>query len=320
MGDGDDDEDKNSYWNLPEYVRRSNILFKAGDDQWVSIPLPVEYRAIYGLGELMISVMSGKEHFTDGELGRAIAGQATQVLPIDFLEGEGGVKAFIPSAVKPFAEVYVNKSWTGMPLYKDTPYNKNMPEWTKAYKSANKYLVGLAEVLNEKTGGDAYTKGAIDINPAKVEYILNGYFGGVSNTIDKLTKSAETIAGKREYDPRSFLLLNRVLKSGDERTEARAINNEYFRVKEEHDMIKERLKHYENDTDNGVFDYAEKIDFIYNSPEYARYEIFEDYRKDIDSLYDELKEAVDDDERKSIESELTELKKQMIEEMNVTRK
>ena len=320
MGDGDDDEDKNSYWNLPEYVRRSNILFKAGDDQWVSIPLPVEYRAIYGLGELMISAMSDKEHFTDGELGRAIAGQATQVLPIDFLEGEGGVKAFIPSAVKPLAEVYENKGWTGMPLYKDTPYNKNMPEWTKAYKSANKYLVGLAEVLNEKTGGDAYTKGAIDINPAKVEYILNGYFGGVSNTIDKLTKSAETIAGKREYDPRSFLLLNRVLKSGDERTEARAINNEYFRVKEEHDMIKERLKHYENDTDNGVFDYAEKIDFLYNSPEYARYEIFEDYNKEIDGLYDEMKEATDDDERKVIDNELTALKKQMIEEMNATRK
>lgn len=318
MGDGDDDN-KNSYWNLPEYVRRSNILFKAGD-QWVSIPLPTEYRAIYGMGELMVSAMSGKEHFTGTELGRAIAGQVTQILPIDFLEGEGGLKAFIPSAVKPFAEVYTNKSWTGMPLYKATPYNKDMPEWTKAYKSANKYLVGISKTLNEVTKGDAYTKGAIDINPAKVEYILNGYFGGVSNTIDKLTKSAETIAGQREYDPRSFLLLNRILKNGDERTESRAINNEYYRAKEEHDKLKARIKHYEKDTDNGVFDYAEKIDFLYNSPEYARYEIFEDYNKEIDGLYDKMKEATDDDERKVIENELTALKKQMIEEMNATRK
>lgn len=318
MGDGDDDN-KNSYWNLPEYVRRSNILFKAGD-QWVSIPLPTEYRAIYGMGELMVSAMSGKEHFTNEELGRAIAGQATQILPIDFLEGEGGLKAFIPSAAKPFAEVYTNKSWTGMPIYKDTPYNKDMPEWTKAYKSANKYLVGLSKLLNEATRGDAYTKGAIDLNPAKIEYILNGYFGGVSNTIDKLTKSAETIAGQREYDPRSFLVLNRILKNGDERTESRAINNEYYRAKEEHDKLKARIKHYEKDTDNGVFDYAEKIDFLYNSPEYARYEIFEDYNKEIDGLYDEMKEATDDDERKVIENELTALKKQMIQEMNATRK
>lgn len=319
MGDGDDDADANSYWNLPEYVRRSNILFKIGD-QWVSIPLPVEYRAIYGMGELMVSAMSGKEHFTGSELGKAIAGQATQVLPIDFLEGGGGVKAFVPSAVKPFAEVYSNKSWTGMPIYKDTPYNKYMPEWTKAYKSANKYLVRIAKTLNESTGGDAYTKGSVDINPAQIEYLLNGYFGGVSGTIDKLSKSAETIAGDREYDPRNFLLLNRILKNGDERTEARAINNEYMRVKEEHDVLKARMKHYENDTDKGLFDYADKIDFLYNSPEFARYEIFEDYSKDIDALYQELKEANDGAEHLSIEKELTELKKEMIEEMNKTRK
>ena len=319
MGDGDDDADANSYWNLPEYVRRSNILFKIGD-QWVSIPLPVEYRAIYGMGELMVSAMSGKEHFTGSELGKAIAGQATQVLPIDFLEGGGGVKAFVPSAVKPFAEVYSNKGWTGMPIYKDTPYNKYMPEWTKAYKSANKYLVEIAKTLNEATGGDAYTKGSVDINPAQIEYLLNGYFGGVSGTIDKLSKSAETIAGDREYDPRNFLLLNRILKNGDERTEARAINNEYMRVKEEHDVLKARMKHYENDTDKGLFDYADKIDFLYNSPEFARYEIFEDYSKDIDALYQELKEANDGAEHLSIEKELTELKKEMIEEMNKTRK
>lgn len=319
MGDGDDDEDANSYWNLPEYVRRSNILFKVGD-QWVSIPLPVEYRAVYGMGELMVSAMSGKEHFTDSELGKAIAGQMTQVLPIDFLEGGGGVKAFVPSAIKPFAEVYSNKSWTGMPIYKDTPFNKNMPEWTKAYKSANKYLVNVAKVLNETTGGDNYTKGTIDINPAQIEYLLNGYFGGVSSTIDKLTKSAETIAGEREYDPRNFLLINRVLKNGDERTEARAINNEYMRVKEEHDILKARIKHYENDTDKGIFDYADKIDFLYNSPEFARYEIFEDYSKDIDALYQELKEANDEEERIILEKELTNLKKEMINEMNKTRK
>lgn len=319
MGDGDDDEDANSYWNLPEYVRRSNILFKVGD-QWVSIPLPVEYRAVYGMGELMVSAMSGKEHFTDSELGKAIAGQMTQVLPIDFLEGGGGVKAFVPSAIKPFAEVYSNKSWTGMPIYKDTPFNKNMPEWTKVYKSANKYLVNVAKVLNETTGGDNYTKGTIDINPAQIEYLLNGYFGGVSSTIDKLTKSAETIAGEREYDPRNFLLLNRVLKNGDERTEARAINNEYMRVKEEHDILKARIKHYENDTDKGIFDYADKIDFLYNSPEFARYEIFEDYSKDIDALYQELKEANDEEERIILEKELTNLKKEMINEMNKTRK
>lgn len=319
-GDDDDDDDKNAYYNLPEYVRRSNILFRAGDS-WVSIPLPVEYKAVYGMGELMISVLNGKEHLTDGEIAEAIAGQATQILPIDFLEGGGGLNAFVPSAYKPLWEAYVaEKSWTGMPLYKNIPWNKDMPEWTKAYKSANKYIVGLANVMNEATGGDPYTKGAIDLNPAKIEYMLNGYFGGVFGTVDELSKTAETIAGDREYDPRSILLVNRLVKAGDERTEYRAVNNEYFRLKEEHDRLKSRLKHYEEDTDNGIFDYAEKIDFLYNSPEYLRYEIFEEYQGEIDALYDELKITVDGEERKVIEAELNSVKEEMIEKINQSRK
>lgn len=337
LGYGDDDEDdKNSYWNLPEYVRRSNLLFRAGD-QWISIPLPVEYRAVYGLGELMTSTLSGKEHFTDGELAGKIAGQVSQLLPLDFMEGGGGFKAFIPSSIKPFAEASLNTSWTGLPIYKDTPYNKDMPEWTKAYKSANKYLVDLSETLNEISGGDEYKKGWADKivlpisrdikfkinNPAQWEYVLNGYFGGISNTIDRLTKMGETIIGQREYDPKSFLVLNRILKNGDERTEQKAINNEYFKLQKEYENTKRLLRNYERDTDNGIFDYAEKIDFLYNSPEYERYEIFESYRPDIDDLYDILKEANsygDKEEVKDIEAQLNELKKMMISDMNKTRK
>ena len=330
-GDDDDDDNKNSYYNLPEYVRRSNILFRAGE-HWISIPLPVEYRAIYGLGELMTSTISGKEHLTDSEIAEAIIGQMSQVLPLDFMEGGGGLNALVPSAVKPVIEAYVaEKSWTGMPLYKDTPYNKNMPEWTKAYSSANKHIVNLTASLNEATGGDRYTKGWLDqhplgidlINPAKIEYVLKGYFGGVFNTIDKMAKMAETAAGEREYDPQNFLLLNRVVKAGDERTEYRAVNNEYQRLKKEYEILDQRLKNYERDTYKGIFDYAEKIDFIYNSPEFQRHEIFEIYKKDIKFAEEWVKQAssVHDDEGvKEAEHYLNEIKKEMIEEMNKTRK
>lgn len=318
MGGGDDDDDdKNAYYNHPEYVRRSNILFGVGEYS-ISIPLPVEYRAIYGMGELMMSTLNGKEHYTPEELAMQMVSQVSQILPLDLMN-DGGMMGLAPSAFKPMAEVMTNESWTGMPIYKDTPYNKDMPEWTKAYKTANKYIVGLAETMNEISGGDKYTKGAIDINPAKVEYMLNGYFGGVFGTIDKMTKTAETVAGQREFDPRSVLLVNRLVKAGDERTEYRAVNNEYMRLRDEHDKVKTRLKNYEDDTDKGIFDFAEKIDFLYNSPEYARYEIFEKYRGEIDGLYEELKEVTDDEERKLIEAELNAVKKEMIEKMNETR-
>lgn len=320
-GDDGDDGDKNAYYNLPEYVRRSNIVFRLPgmDEQWISIPLPVEYRAMYGMGELAMSAVSGKEHYTGEELANQIAGQFSQLMPIDFLEGGGGWNAFVPSSVKPFAEVIANKSWTGMPLYKDTPWNKDMPEWTKSYKSGNMYLINLAAVMNDVSGGDQYTKGSIDINPAKVEYLLNGYFGGVSNTIDKTSKMFDTMFGDREYDPRNWLILNRVLKNGDERTEYRAINNEYFRMKEEHDKIKSRLKHYEDDTSNGVMDYADKINWLYNSPEYRRMEIYEDYSADIDAYNKELKEPLSDKERKEVTDGLNALKKQLVYADSFTR-
>ena len=320
----DDDEDKDnksSYYNLPEYVRRNNIVFRLPgmDKSWVSIPLPVEYRSMYGMGELTTSVLSGKEHYTGGEIASQIAGQMSQMLPIDILEGSGGWKPFVPSAIKPFAEVWTNESWTGMPIYKKTPWNENKPEWTKAYKSANSTLVGISKSLNELTGGDPHTKGWIDINPSKVEYLLNGYFGGVSNTVDKLVKIGETAAGKRDYDPRSFLLVNRLLKSGDERTEQRAVNNEYFRLKKEHDILKERLKSYEDDTANGVFDYAEKISWLNKSPEYKRMVMFEDYNPDIEAIERELKYPMSDDERKSLEAELNALKKELVDAVNKER-
>lgn len=320
-GDDGDDGDKNAYYNLPEYVRRSNIVFRLPgmDEQWISIPLPVEYRAMYGMGELAMSAVSGKEHYTGEELANQIAGQFSQLMPIDFLEGGGDWNAFVPSSVKPFAEVIANKSWTGMPIYKDTPWNKDMPEWTKSYKSGNKYLINLAAVMNDVSGGDQYTKGSIDINPAKVEYLLNGYFGGVSNTIDKTSKMFDTMFGDREYDPRNWLVLNRVLKNCDERTEYRAINNEYFRMKEEHDKIKSRLKHYEDDTDNGVMDYADKINWLYNSPEYRRMEIYEDYSADIDAYNNELKEPLSDKERKEVTDGLNALKKQLVYADSFTR-
>ena len=318
-GDGDDDkDDKNDYFNLPEYVRRSNVVFSLPgmDKSWISMPLPVEYRAMYGMGELMVSAMNGKEHYTAGELAHQMASQVSQMLPIDIMEGSGGFKAFVPSAIKPIAEVIGNESWTGMPIYKDTPFNKDMPEWTKAYKSANKYLVGLSKALNEATGGDAYTSGKIDINPAQVEYLLNGIFGGVSSTIDRLTKMGETVIGDREYDPRSFLLLNRLVKNGDERTEYRAVNNEYFRIKEESEKLRTRLNHYENDTADGVFDYAEKIAWLNNSPEYRILETYEDYSGDIDDINEELKAAASDEERKGLEAELNEKKKELVDAVN----
>ena len=319
-GSGDDDDEKgNSYWDLPEWTRRSNIMFRAGG-QWVCIPLPVEYRVFYGMGELAVSAIEGREQLTPGELASAVAAQLSQALPIDLLEGGGGLSNLMPSIVKPGVEAYTNTSWTGLPIYRKNDFNKNDPEWTKAYRNTNKYLVAVAEKLNEATGGDKYTKGAVNINPAQVEYLLNGYFGGVSGTVDKLVKSAETLAGQREYDPRSFLLLNRIVKKGDERTTQRAVNNEYARLEDKFDALGKRLRGYRHDTTYGIFDFAEKANFIYNSPEYMEMMEFNACKKAVDKCRTLIKNSASPEDVKGYEEKINGMKRDIVERLGKTKR
>jgi|GEM_PF-1531786 len=316
---GGDDDDENAYYNLPEYVRRSNICFRAGDS-WISIPLPIEFRGIYGMGELAMGVISGKEHYSSSELAFQIGSQVSQVLPLDMLEGGGGISPLIPSAAKPLVEAYVmNKSWTGLPIYKDTYFNKDMPEWTKAYKSANKQLVGLAEAANRFSGGDEYTKGAIDINPARVEYMLNGYFGGYATLVNKLVKMGETAVGARDFEWRNMLVASRVVKSGDERTQRRKLTNEFSNIKEEAEKTSKRLRGYEDKADAGVAEYAEKLDFLMNSPEYLRYEIYEDYKLDLQDIREDMKYETDPSSYKDLEDEYYALIRELVDEVNESR-
>lgn len=314
-GDGDDD-DKNAYYNLPEYVRRSNICFRAGD-QWIIIPLPVEFSAIYGMGELAHGVISGNERYSNAELGYQMAAQVSQILPIDMLEGGGGVSPFIPSAAKPTTEAYImNKSWTGMPIYKDTPFNKNDPDWTKAYANTDKHLVAFAKWLNETSGGDDFTKGAIDINPAKIEYVLKGTFGGVVTFPLQAKKTIETVAGNREFEWRNMIFASALVTSGDERTANRKLQNEYFKYKEEYEETGRRWRKYTNADSNGVLGYAEKIDFLENSPEFLRHEIFDDFKADIDANQNLLAQETDKQKRTELEKETFALKRQLVDALH----
>jgi len=313
----DDDDDKNAYYNLPEYLRRSNIcIWNPFNNNWITIPLPIEFRAIYGLGELATGVISGKERYSDGELAAQTLGQLSQILPIDFMEGGGGMNAFIPSLAKPVVEASQNETWTGLPLYKETPWNETDPEWTKAYSNTDKTLVGITKWLNEATGGDDFKSGAVDINPAQVEYLLNGYFGGYFNTVDKLKKMGETALGDRDFDWRNMLIASRVIKTGDDRTEARKLLNDYYKYKAEAEEIGKLAKEYEKAAKDDIFGYAERIDFLYHSPEYLQYQIFQKYADEIEEYDKAIKSVSDEDTKKLLKDMRTGVIRTMVDEIH----
>jgi N12 class adenine-specific DNA methylase len=307
IGGGDDDE----YWNLPSYVRRSNICFKIpGTKSFCSIPLGIEQRAIYGLGELFSSVASGKERMSGKEIAKEIAGSLSSMMPLDMME-DGS--SFMPSYIKPYTEAYIsNKDWKGMPIYRKTPYNEEDPEWTKASKRTNQLVVDFSKWCNEVTGGDDVKRGWANWNPSKLEHLFEGVFGGISTTANKMVKAGEMVAGKQDFDWSNILLASRVIKSGDENAASKRYNAEYWKYCGEYRETKRLVDHYENQDSEGIIGAAEKLDFMYNSPEYGRYEIVDEYYYDVKELSDELKETTDDQERKELEAEIDTLKQEMV--------
>lgn len=313
---GDDEDD--DYYDLPEYVRRNNICFRNGGGNWITIPMPIELRAIYGLGEMSSGIVSGKEKYTDKKMAMKIAEQMSQVLPLDMMEGGGGFSAFVPSSVKPLIEAGDNKDWTGLPLYKDNDFNKGMPEWTKAFKSVDPAILAMTKYANELTGGDKYTTGTVNLNPAIIEHILDGYFGGIEATRSQMVKSAETAWGSRDFDWRNIPVGNRLIKSGDERTKKKAIDNAYYENLEEMDKIGQRLRGYRKEFSNpqndsfDIAEYQKKLNDLMMSDEYRGYVEFNNLNKLYQSMGEYLKKV--DDER--LEMELYDLKAMMNEIAN----
>lgn len=309
---GGDDDDR--YWNLPDYVRRNNICFFVGD-VLVKIPLPQEARAIFGIGELGMSYSSGKEDKTPMELAQTIAGQISQVMPLDLMDDSGATHALMPSLAKPFFEAQTNHSWMGRPIWKDTDYNKAMPDWTKAYKATGGAYVWLAKELNSLTGGDDYKQGWVNINPAKLEYMLKGYLGGLYTAADQIIKSSETAFGDREFSMRDVPILSGFLDGADERNDMRNVNNTYYHFKEEAKEVLRLGKSYESDLEQGKSDstdYAKKLDELVNTKSYERALLFEDLSKEIEEMQKALKEATDPKEAEELQAEIDKQKKALV--------
>ena len=140
-------------------------------------------------------------------------------------------------------------------------------------------------------------------------------FGGYENTVEKLKKMGETAAGQRDFEWRNMLLANRILTSGDESTEYRKLQNEFYRYKDEADETKRLLRKYENADNEGVLGMAEKIDFLYNSDEYKRYLIYDEYKDDINAYQEMIKEATNKDDKRQYEREMYDIIKEMLLQM-----
>jgi hypothetical protein len=270
----------------------------------------------------MAGQMLGKTDFKGMELTQQVAGQVSQTLPIDMMEGDGGFMAFVPSSVKPFAEILANKDWTGTPLKKDYDYNKNMPEWTKAYKGTSPWLVGLSEAVNDWTGGNKYKKGAIDIDPSAVQHLFEGYFGGVGKMISQTFDTASLLWSEDMREGwtwgRHAPIISRFYTSSDKRAEEKRITSDWWMHKDRMDIFGQQLRGFEREIDNASdsVELAKAKDEYFklvNSEENAQYMAWKDYDKDIREINELLN---DESVSKEAKDNLNDEKLRIMKEMN----
>ena len=306
LGAGGDDD---SYYDLPETTRRQNILIKGPGNTWIKIPLSIEYRSIYGMGELAGSTIFHKEKL---ELGDLVT-QMSQILPIDFMEGK---EAFYPSSVKPVIEVANNRSWYGSPIWKETEYNKPLPQWTKAFKSANRDLVNLAALLNEVSGGNKYKKGEIDLNPAAIEYLLRQYTGGVFTVYNQLRNMTDVAMNNKDFDWRYVPLANRVVMTGgDEQNASRGLDKKFYDYLDRYKAKVAEINGFKNDPSYSPMKKAEIINNIVSDKDYLLLRQSASYYQRLSRAKKDAQAAGAEDAVKMIDTEIIKLKHHLVNSM-----
>lgn len=315
FGGGDDDP----YNDLPEWVRRNNLCIYTGNDTFLTIPLPIELRAFYGLGDYAYQLTTGKEKPSATNIAKGTVGQLADLLPLN-PTGNEGLKTFMPDIMSPIFEAYVwNQDFTGKPVAKISPFNERDPEWKRVYKGTSGWLVDTSKFLNDISNGSGpgseFRKGFIDFNPAKVEHLLESYFGGMAKTFNQAGKTIyyggkSLIEQQKDEDlvMRNVPIVNRFLNTVDERNAFSGINTEYFNLRDEMDQFKYEL--------NGVKKSGNKDEYkeMLNSDLYDKYQKYKPYQKKLKKLNDMAKESQGED-RKEIEDMIIETRRELLEEV-----
>lgn len=319
------DDDKKAYDDLPDWVRKNNLVLYVpfSKKKFVTLPLAIELRSLYGLGELTAQIYRGNVRTETAKDKSNIAletlGQFSDLMPLDVIgNGENVASNISPASVKPFIEAAMNKDYYGKPIYKDQEYNRQLPAYMKAYSGTSSQLVDICKKLNDMTGEGGAAPGVINLNPALIEHYFEGYFGGTGRTYLQVVKMIQAAAGNEDMQSwRNVPILNRfVSSSNDEKNAFSRINTAYYSYRDEATETSNMEKYDKDQDNNSMQGFAERLSKLYNSPRYDRMEVFKSYEKQIDQLNKQLKNETDKDLHDQLYKEMSLLKAEAVEELD----
>ena len=279
---GDDDKDK--YWQFTKWDRRNNlIMWVPFTHEYVKIPLAQEFRAFYGVGDMIASKMMGGELAEESwsQYAEDLLGQVVDMLPLDPTGYDGNIAvSLMPNAIRPVFELAFNVDFTGKPLFKDTEYNKYDPNFTKAYVGTPDWLVRASRMVNsigndypdvQQNSIDAFGDPRYNLNnPGVVDHVLSSYLGGAytmgSQVLGLLTKS---LNDPKEIKVADIPLFSKFVSNPDDRPVTKKQGDEFWNMKENHDRAANTLSKLKKQA-NVDGDYS-MLERFYGSDEYKQY-------------------------------------------------
>lgn len=279
---GDDDKDK--YWQFTKWDRRNNlIMWVPYTHEYVKIPLAQEFRAFYGVGDMIASKMMGGELAEESwsQYAEDLLGQVVDMLPLDPTGYDGNIAvSLMPNAIRPVFELAFNVDFTGKPLFKETEYNKYDPNFTKAYVGTPDWLVRASKMVNsigndypdvQQNSIDAFGDPRYNLNnPAVVDHVLSSYLGGAytmgSQVLGVLTKS---LNDPKEIKVADIPLFSKFVSNPDDRPVTKKQGDEFWDMKENHDRAANTLSKLKKQAKvDGDYSMLERF---YGSEEYKQY-------------------------------------------------
>lgn len=288
-GDGDDDKDwykdiSKKYWQFSKWDRRNNfIMWVPTTHEFVKIPLAQEFRAFYGVGDMIASKMMGGELAEESwsQYAEDLLGQVVDMLPLDPTGYDGNIAvSLMPNAIRPVFELAFNVDFTGKPLFKETEYNKYDPNFTKAYVGTPDWLVRVSRMVNsigndypdvQQNSIDAFGDPRYNLNnPAVVDHVLSSYLGGAytmgSQVLGLLTKS---LNDRKEIKVADIPLFSKFVSNPDDRPVTKKQGDEFWDMKENHDHAANTLSKLKKQAKvDGDYSMLERF---YGSEEYKQY-------------------------------------------------
>ena len=282
---------KDPYGELPDYVRRNNLCIYKGGGEFVTIPLAIELRAFYGLGDLAAGLTFSPN--VSGQKNPALdaVGCMSQLVPVmDYLGNSSAgkeplnetIKAISPSVLSPFVEWELNTDWKGAPIERRGDWNENSPAWQRAYKGTPDGYMAVNKWVNAQTNDVA--KGNEDMlgnsfldmvtNPS----MLNHYIGGIGGGAATFTERAiGVIKHGSDTETKDIPFLRSLLYTPSEQSSLQRTKSKWYNYKDEMEKTManvDRLKSKNVPLDKRITNIGEYYQFQ-NSKEAAKVRVIE---------------------------------------------